>query len=235
MFWLTLSQIEDLFTGNSPLPTCTPPLSPSTPSRTIYIYLTAGCRVFASPDLDSCFCLSGGVVKDVCGCCDVCAKQAGQICGGPWELAGRCDKGLACVVRKHGVVVKPMMKPGQCEQGMVNPLWPPLSSHHLHTLPTQHPPSLPLTQHPPPSLHKITSSLPYTQSSSLSFTPPRPPSLDNTTRPSFHTTSPILPTQLPIPASFTAPTPPSLHNSPPLPSLHTTPAFPSCLRVFCSS
>lgn len=60
-------------------------------------------------------CKKGGIVKDVCGCCDVCAKLVDQPCGGPWDLAGRCDKGLSCVVRKHGVIVKPFMRLGKCE------------------------------------------------------------------------------------------------------------------------
>ncbi|KAK3748835.1 hypothetical protein QZH41_011160, partial [Actinostola sp. cb2023] len=47
-----------------------------------------------------------GVVKDPCNCCDVCAKQVGQKCGGPWNLAGRCDKGLSCVVRKDGIIIQ---------------------------------------------------------------------------------------------------------------------------------
>ncbi|XP_057313338.1 antistasin-like [Hydractinia symbiolongicarpus] len=35
----------------------------------------------------------GGIVKDNCGCCDVCAKQKGETCGG---YAGVCEKGLVC-------------------------------------------------------------------------------------------------------------------------------------------
>ena len=33
----------------------------------------------------------------MCGCCDVCAKVEGEECGGPWDLNGKCDKGLKCV------------------------------------------------------------------------------------------------------------------------------------------
>lgn len=43
----------------------------------------------------------GGVVKDVCQCCDTCAKVRGEDCGGPHGLRGRCDLGLVCVTL-HG-------------------------------------------------------------------------------------------------------------------------------------
>ena len=55
----------------------------------------------------------GGTVKDICGCCTVCAKVEGERCGGEWETEGRCDSGLECSVRdgrlKAGV--------GLCEPG----------------------------------------------------------------------------------------------------------------------
>jgi len=38
----------------------------------------------------------GGLTKDVCNCCDVCAKVKGEVCGGPWNISGKCDKGLTC-------------------------------------------------------------------------------------------------------------------------------------------
>ena len=38
----------------------------------------------------------GGLVSDVCGCCDVCAKVLDEECGGPWETHGKCDAGLEC-------------------------------------------------------------------------------------------------------------------------------------------
>jgi len=40
--------------------------------------------------VDSSECASGELTKDVCGCCDVCAKAAGQECGGPWGVMGTC-------------------------------------------------------------------------------------------------------------------------------------------------
>lgn len=38
----------------------------------------------------------GGTVPDDCGCCDKCAKVAGEVCGGPWDMMGKCDEGLRC-------------------------------------------------------------------------------------------------------------------------------------------
>ncbi|GAB6024847.1 hypothetical protein CHUAL_009965 [Chamberlinius hualienensis] len=37
-----------------------------------------------------------GTVKDVCHCCDVCAKGPGESCGGMWEMEGKCATGLRC-------------------------------------------------------------------------------------------------------------------------------------------
>ncbi|XP_066962359.1 venom protein 302-like [Macrobrachium rosenbergii] len=38
-----------------------------------------------------------GVVKDICGCCDTCAKGQGEECGGPWGMLGTCGTVYACV------------------------------------------------------------------------------------------------------------------------------------------
>ncbi|KAI4897407.1 hypothetical protein NFI96_005672 [Prochilodus magdalenae] len=38
----------------------------------------------------------GGKVLEPCKCCYKCAKQEGEMCGGPWNLSGTCDKGLEC-------------------------------------------------------------------------------------------------------------------------------------------
>lgn len=38
----------------------------------------------------------GGLVRGVCGCCPVCAKQLDETCGGHWNYLGTCDKGLIC-------------------------------------------------------------------------------------------------------------------------------------------
>ncbi|XP_048579104.1 agrin isoform X2 [Nematostella vectensis] len=59
-----------------------------------------------------------GYVKDVCGCCDVCAKTVTQKCGGYWGQFGTCAEGLSCVLRKRGQVLKNVQfsfKPGHCE------------------------------------------------------------------------------------------------------------------------
>ena len=36
-------------------------------------------------------------MKDVCNCCDACAKQKGESCGGLWGMKGKCDKELRCL------------------------------------------------------------------------------------------------------------------------------------------
>nr|API81344.1 venom toxin [Hemiscorpius lepturus] len=38
-----------------------------------------------------------GIVKDVCNCCDVCGKNENEVCGGPWNIIGKCGEGLKCV------------------------------------------------------------------------------------------------------------------------------------------
>ncbi|CAK9300805.1 unnamed protein product [Gordionus sp. m RMFG-2023] len=39
---------------------------------------------------------TGGLVKDVCDCCKICAKVKGEVCGGIYNYLGKCDKGLMC-------------------------------------------------------------------------------------------------------------------------------------------
>nr|XP_045596383.1 uncharacterized protein LOC123757029 [Procambarus clarkii]XP_045596384.1 uncharacterized protein LOC123757029 [Procambarus clarkii] len=43
---------------------------------------------------------AGGVTRGVCGCCPVCAKTRGQVCGGALGYLGRCDAGLTCHLRE---------------------------------------------------------------------------------------------------------------------------------------
>ena len=39
---------------------------------------------------------------DVCGCCEMCANDVGQLCGGLWGLEGTCGDRLECVkLPKH--------------------------------------------------------------------------------------------------------------------------------------
>ncbi|XP_067132099.1 venom protein 302-like [Centruroides vittatus] len=37
-----------------------------------------------------------GVVKDICNCCDVCAKTLGEECGGPDDIYGKCASWMVC-------------------------------------------------------------------------------------------------------------------------------------------
>lgn len=39
----------------------------------------------------------GGITTGICGCCPVCAKLAGENCGGTWDYLGKCDEGLVCI------------------------------------------------------------------------------------------------------------------------------------------
>ncbi|CAK9293388.1 unnamed protein product [Gordionus sp. m RMFG-2023] len=53
----------------------------------------------------------GDMVKDACGCCDVCAKVLNETCGGPWWVGGRCSKGLIC---KFSDYRQPIQSDGVC-------------------------------------------------------------------------------------------------------------------------
>ena len=56
----------------------------------------------------------GRVVKDLCGCCHVCAKVEGELCGGKWMIKGQCDVKLRCVPRdRHHRIPWPNV--GHCE------------------------------------------------------------------------------------------------------------------------
>ncbi|XP_068203512.1 venom protein 302-like isoform X1 [Palaemon carinicauda] len=37
-----------------------------------------------------------GVVKDICQCCDTCAKGPGEKCGGYWGEFGTCGRNHTC-------------------------------------------------------------------------------------------------------------------------------------------
>ncbi|XP_077988553.1 cysteine-rich motor neuron 1 protein-like [Glandiceps talaboti] len=39
----------------------------------------------------------GSITTGICDCCPVCAKVAGESCGGKWGSSGKCDAGLECV------------------------------------------------------------------------------------------------------------------------------------------
>ncbi|XP_019622837.1 PREDICTED: venom protein 302-like [Branchiostoma belcheri] len=61
-------------------------------------------------------------VKDVCGCCDVCAKVKGEDCGGEWNIHGICADGLICQYPEppsttdDGLFIAPLdpFAPGTC-------------------------------------------------------------------------------------------------------------------------
>jgi len=57
---------------------------------------------------------AGQFVKDVCGCCDVCAKQRNEKCGGQWEIHGKCASGLNCVKRSRDPFAPGICKPSSC-------------------------------------------------------------------------------------------------------------------------
>lgn len=40
----------------------------------------------------------GGHVTEPCGCCPQCARQMGQVCGGPHWEKGYCDRDLTCTL-----------------------------------------------------------------------------------------------------------------------------------------
>ncbi|XP_076852310.1 cysteine-rich motor neuron 1 protein-like [Brachyhypopomus gauderio] len=57
------------------------------------------CSDFTCPAVPDC---PGSAVPDPCGCCLLCAKQKQEICGGPYDLYGTCDKGLRCAGNMTG-------------------------------------------------------------------------------------------------------------------------------------
>ena len=57
-------------------------------------YQCAPCTNCTLPD----DCL-GGLTVDVCGCCQVCAKVENETCGGSFNILGKCDEGLDCMLQ----------------------------------------------------------------------------------------------------------------------------------------
>lgn len=39
---------------------------------------------------------AAGMVMDVCNCCPLCAQAEGEICGGKFEMDGKCGMELYC-------------------------------------------------------------------------------------------------------------------------------------------
>ncbi|KAI4897408.1 hypothetical protein NFI96_005673 [Prochilodus magdalenae] len=58
------------------------------------------CSRLSCPEVLQC---PGGKVLEPCGCCYECAKQKGEICGGPFDEFGTCDEGLQCVRHRRQV------------------------------------------------------------------------------------------------------------------------------------
>ena len=57
--------------------------------------------------------VSAGIVPDICGCCEECAKGLNEKCGGLWDIEGTCTEGLTCVASRNEE--KPwLISPGLC-------------------------------------------------------------------------------------------------------------------------
>ena len=56
-------------------------------------------RIHCTPRRAKRLACRGGVTRGICNCCPVCAKVAGEACGGAWDYLGKCDRGLTCIAR----------------------------------------------------------------------------------------------------------------------------------------
>uniref|UniRef100_A0A4Q8K634 U118-Liphistoxin-Lth1a_1 n=1 Tax=Liphistius thaleban TaxID=1905330 RepID=A0A4Q8K634_9ARAC len=65
------------------------------------------CNKYPCPNTRDC---EFGIVRDVCECCDTCAKGPGDQCGGLFNHAGTCREDLQCSPHP-----KYNQLPGQCE------------------------------------------------------------------------------------------------------------------------
>jgi hypothetical protein len=75
----------------------------------------------------------GGLVRDNCGCCQVCAKVEDEVCGGLWDEDGYCEQGLFCDIGGKSRYWD--MVQGKCQR---------------KTITTPTPPPTPPTTTPPP-------------------------------------------------------------------------------------
>lgn len=55
----------------------------------------AACDPSLCPGTGDC---TGGLVLDICHCCQVCARTENQKCGGMWGILGKCDRHLHCFI-----------------------------------------------------------------------------------------------------------------------------------------
>ncbi len=75
------------------------------------------CDLSDCPELNC----PGGIVESPCRCCEICAKQLGEICGGVWDSEGTCDEGLYCGITPDfgGSVVEDSVGTCQGELGIL--------------------------------------------------------------------------------------------------------------------
>lgn len=69
-------------------------------------YCSSSCNYECPPPPENC---TFGTILDGCDCCTVCAKGEGEICGGVFDIEGKCARelGLYCVDRrKYGRSVR---------------------------------------------------------------------------------------------------------------------------------
>ena len=62
-------------------------------------------RIHCSPRRPAQLKCRGGIATGICNCCPVCAKLAGERCGGQWNYLGKCDAGLYCEPDANQVVI----------------------------------------------------------------------------------------------------------------------------------
>jgi len=64
-----------------------------------------------------------GIITDACGCCDECARNVDEECGGPWVVSG-CGDGLTCD-REHSNIqfADPINNFGICIEGVCEDSW----------------------------------------------------------------------------------------------------------------
>ncbi|XP_066559001.1 cysteine-rich motor neuron 1 protein [Amia ocellicauda] len=64
----------------------------------------------------------GGITTGICGCCPVCARMAGESCGGKWDYLGKCDQGLVCIYQVPSMEEASGELRGSCKEVLDLPL-----------------------------------------------------------------------------------------------------------------